>query len=346
MRLKSFYAKTMTEAMHMVRDVLGEDAVIVATREERGGKGVHVTAAIDPGYAPPAFEIGRGASVAPDAGWLQYDQEEDESAIAEELTDVMLRHGVTEDVMDQIISCAMVIGMERPAIALTAAIEHLFAFKPMPRKAARNPLMAVGVPGSGKTLVIAKLAARAAMDGLSACVITCDTVRAGGVEQLEAFTRLLKIPLHKTNNPAELKAMLADMRGRFDQILIDTPGVNPFAADDIKSTARLIGAADVDPFFVLAGGSDAEESGEMARAFSSIGVNMIVPTRVDMARRLGGILTAAHHGGMSFAEAGNTPKVADGLMTLSPEKIAALLMPAAFMRKAAPQDRTKTGTRQ
>ena len=37
----------MTEAMHMVRKSLGDDAVIVATREEAGGKGVRVTAAID-----------------------------------------------------------------------------------------------------------------------------------------------------------------------------------------------------------------------------------------------------------------------------------------------------------
>ena len=38
MRLKSFYAKTLTEAMHMIRETLGEDAVIVATREENGGR--------------------------------------------------------------------------------------------------------------------------------------------------------------------------------------------------------------------------------------------------------------------------------------------------------------------
>ena len=47
MRLKSFYAKTMTEAMQMVRENLGEDAIIVATREENGGKAVRVTAAVD-----------------------------------------------------------------------------------------------------------------------------------------------------------------------------------------------------------------------------------------------------------------------------------------------------------
>jgi len=33
MRLKSFSAKTMKDAMRQVRDTLGEDAIIVATRE-------------------------------------------------------------------------------------------------------------------------------------------------------------------------------------------------------------------------------------------------------------------------------------------------------------------------
>ena len=83
MRLKSFYAKTRTEAMQMVRDTLGEDAIIVATREEKAGKAVHVTAAIDPGA--PAFELNRTGAAAP-SDWLQYDAEEDENAIAEELT--------------------------------------------------------------------------------------------------------------------------------------------------------------------------------------------------------------------------------------------------------------------
>ena len=45
MRLKSFHAPSMVEAMRLVRDALGDDAIIVATREEEGG--VRLTAAID-----------------------------------------------------------------------------------------------------------------------------------------------------------------------------------------------------------------------------------------------------------------------------------------------------------
>ena len=45
MRLKSFTAGTMDEAMRQVREALGPDAVIVSSYEGRRGRGVVITAA-------------------------------------------------------------------------------------------------------------------------------------------------------------------------------------------------------------------------------------------------------------------------------------------------------------
>ena len=324
----------------MVRETLGEDAIIVATREEQGGKAVRVTAAIDPAdyddsrygeqsFTDPAFEThGRNAPSTSET-WLQYDDEQEESAVAEEITDAMLRHAVPEDVMDQILSCAMVVGFEQPSVAMVAAMEHLFHFKPLPRKASKKALMFVGPPGSGKTLAAAKTAARGAMNGLRVGVISTDTVRAGGYEQLAAFTKLLRVDLKKADSPEMLAKQIAALSD-CDQVIIDTAGMNPFNTEDVKKLARLIGAAPIEPYLVLPGGMDADESGEMGRVFSTIGAHTLVPSRIDMARRLGGLLSAAHHGGMAFADASNTPKVADGLFALDPKALSKLLMPAAY----------------
>lgn len=340
----------------MVRDTLGEDAVIVATRDEKGGKAVRVTAAIDPSdyddrsFDSPNFEThGRGAPSAADT-WLQYDDEEEEAAVAEEITDAMLRHAVPEDVMDQILSCATVIGFDEPSVALIAAIEHLFHFKPLPQKRHNKAMMMVGPPGSGKTLAVAKIAARGVMDGLKVGVISTDTVRAGGLEQLKSFTNLLQIDLQKADNPKQLAGRINALRG-YDQIIIDSSGINPFDTEQVKTLARLIGSENIEPYLVLPGGIDAEESGEMARVFATIGAHNLIPSRVDISRRLGGILSAAHHGGMEFADASNTPKVADGLFSLNPKNLSKLLMPAAFREErpntaAAPRKRQKTGTYQ
>lgn len=356
----------------MVRDELGDNAIIVATREEKGGPSrggaVRVTAAIDgafdqafddglydryDGYADDGFDdtdddddiFGAGPAFEPQTdtrsrskrAWLQYDGEAEDAAIVEDITDALLRHGATEDVMDEILSCATVVGLETSGIALMAAIEHLFAFTPLPVAAHPKPIIMAGPPGSGKTLAVAKMAARGVVAGLRVGVISTDTVRAGGIEQLEAFTKLLRIDLQKAANLQDLAAIAGDLRG-YDQILIDTPGANPFEKDDIKSLARMIGTLDAQAYLVMPGGMDAEESGEIARAFATLGVDAMIPTRVDIARRLGGLLSAASQGGLAFADASNTPKVADGLLPLDPKSLANLLMPGAF-REAPPRIR-------
>lgn len=355
----------------MVREALGEDAIILATREERGGPahggGVRVTAAIDPGdyderafadggvfgnedfVDAPHFEThGRSAPTSAET-WLQYDDEDEESAVAEEITDAMLRHGVPEDVMDQILSCATVVGFEQPGVALVAAIEHLFQFKPLPQGRTGKAMMFVGPPGSGKTLAVAKAAARGVMNGLKVGVISTDTVRAGGLEQLAAFTKLLRTDLRPAENPESLAKAVAAFKG-YDQIMIDTAGMNPFNTDDIRKLARLIGAAPIEPYLVLPGGMDAEECGEIARVFATIGAHTLVPTRIDMARRLGGLLSAAHHGGLAFADASNTPKVADGFVSLNPKNLSKLFMPGAYRNERAQGQRQpaprRTGTHQ
>lgn len=335
MRLKSFYATTMTEAMQMVRDNLGDDAVIVATQEERNGA-VHVTAAIEPN-----FEIARDGSTAPADDWLQYDDEDEENAIAEELTEAMLRHSVAEDVLDNIVSCATVVGLDNSSTAMMAAMDHLFQFNPLPTGRTKKPQMMVGMPGAGKTLAVAKMAARGAMAGLKVGVISCDTIRAGGVEQLQAFTKLMQIDLQRAEDFSDLKAILPDM-AHFDQVLIDTPGINPFDKNDVKMLARLMNAGDFASHLVLQAGSDTDECSEIARIFSSVGVKSLIPTRIDIARRLGGLLGAAHHGNLSFADASNTPKVADGLFALSPRDITKMLMPGAFRKSPARSSSRKT----
>ena len=246
--------------------------------------------------------------------------------MTERLTDVMLRHNVPEDVIDQIISCATVVGLEQPEVALIAALEHLYSFRPLTRDPNPTATMLVGPPGSGKTLIVAKLAARAVMNDQTVSVISSDTVRAGGIEQLSAFTRLMDVDLEKASSQKQLMTALENARDS-DHIIIDTAGVNPFNPEDMRVLARLIAAGEIEPVLALPAGTDAEESGEIGRAFAALGVKSLIATRLDIARRIGGVFAAAHYGGLIFADASNTPKVADGLFALSPQRLAHILMP-------------------
>lgn len=325
MRLKTFNAKTVTEAMQMIRDTLGEDAIIVATREENGGKGVAVTAAVEQERMDD-FIGGALHDDITENNWLQYDEEAEEGAVTEALTEVMLKHSVPEEITDQILSCATVVGLEEAHIALIAALEHLFVFRPLPQAATDKAFMLVGPPGAGKTLAVAKLATRAALKGQSVSVISTDMLRAGGVEQLAAFTKILNVPLQKARDSNELRRAL-EMSRDADFTIIDSGGFNPFRSNEMRDLARLITAGNIEPVLVMPAGADADECGEMARIYGALGVRHMMPTRLDIARRMGGLLSAAHHGGMIFADASDTPQIAEGLLPLSPQRLAQILMP-------------------
>lgn len=333
MRLKSFHAPTMQDAMRLVREVLGDDAIIVATREEEG-VGVRVTAAIEedegvlavnPAIAAPA-PLRFTEPALPDA--------------VDIVSDALLRHGIPAELNQRMMDSLADLESREPLVALATALDNVFSFQPMPDGRSPRPLMLVGPPGGGKTLTVAKLCARCALQKRPVGVISTDTIRAGGIEQLQAFTRVLKLRLMTVEDPLALADALDVARGN-EQVIVDSAGRNPYNASDMKDLRDFIVAADIEPVLVMPAGLDPVEAVEMALAFRQIGAKRMLVTRLDMARRYGGLLAAAHSAGLAFADASATTKVADGLIPLTPAKLAKMMMPEL----QADQRQTKqTGT--
>ena len=187
--------------------------------------------------------------------------------------------------------------------------------------------MLVGPPGCGKTLAAAKLATRAILARRTATVLSTDTARAGGTEQLATFCDLLRLPLIKAENAATLERAVAGCADR-DFVIIDSAGVNPHAGTELTLLGDLVAAAQAEPVLVLAAGGDAEEAADMGRAFAGLGTQRMILSRVDAARRLGGALAAAA-GGLAFAEMGDNPCIGYGLAPLDACTLGDVLMPRA-----------------
>ena len=324
MRLKSFHARNMAEAMREVREALGDDAIIVATREEEGG-GVRVTAAVED-----------DALVTTQARMTQLPSRSAEPAkpeidVEEALADALHRHGVPAALAEQLIDAGVGLDTDDPTLALGAAFDALYSFQPLPDgRRMDKPLVLVGPPGAGKTLLTAKLAARAVFKNRSVGVITTDTVRAGGVEQLSAFTRLLKVKLVTVEDPDALTGAFA-VNGGSDLLIVDTAGRNPFDDADMADLKALLAGGEAEPVLVLPAGMDAMEAADMALAFKPLGVRRMLVTRLDMARRFGSLLGTAHRARLSFCEASLSPKVAEGLTPLNPVALARMIIPVQEM---------------
>lgn len=318
MRLKSFHAKSMTEAMRQAQDELGEDALIVATREEPGGW-FKVTAAVEQAEVSPA--PARKALTPKNTAPRRNSDD-----ILETITDAMLHHRVPGQVSEKIITAAMTFAEKDPHKALARALEKIFSFEKRKNTRSTKPVMLVGPPGAGKTLMAAKMAARAVLDGDGACVITTDIARAGGIEQLSSFLRILDLPLLTAETPKDLKAALGKATPH-TSVIIDTGGLNPFDPGEMKTLAQLMNVADMEPALVLPAGLDAEEASEMAMTFELLGVQRLIPTRLDFSRHIGGILSAADRAKLALTEASHTPQIANGILQLTGEAMADLLMP-------------------
>ena len=284
MRLKLFRAATVAQAMAQVRATFGADALILGTRHLADG--VEVTAALEDDQPPPA---------APDPDRLA----------------LLRHHGVPEALWP-----ALDHGDLAPAMAAA------FRFGPLPLGPTDPPILFVGPPGAGKTLTTVRLATRQVMAGAPPMVITADGQRAGATEQLAAFTRLLRVNLVIANHPVSLSRALA-RRGE-GGALIDGPGTDPFDPQAAANLRALAAAANATMTLVLPAGLDPAEALDLTDAYVEIGARLLVVTRLDLTRRLGGVLAAAGRG-LILTEAGIAPDAAGGLVPLTPDLLTARL---------------------
>jgi len=311
MRLKTFSAKSMKAAMAELRDSLGPDAVIVSV--EQGGKGhVRVTAAIDGDLPPERSAAQPRPQPTPSA------QEEREGAAvrsreydAADLKAAVSHHGLPVELAERISQAAERFEACTLVEAFSSAFESLLGFAAFAGEGGR-PIMLVGPPGAGKTVSAAKLAAEAVVDGRGVRLITTDTVKASGADQLGHYGRMMELDVVTAADKGALEAAVAQ-GDPAELMLIDSCGVNPFDMDELEQCLRLIRAAKAEPVLVLPVGIDGSEAADIADIFARMGVRRFIATRLDTARRYGSLIAAARAGRLALAGMSRSPYLAEPL---------------------------------
>lgn len=358
MRLRTFLAESMTDAIEQVRNALGDDAIIVSSHETDRGS-IEVTAAVetaqfrresdlpdkkagDPrGLEQHLENMLRARLRTPEkAGSAATGAPQDMPAIAfdkESIAAALEAHAVPSVLKDDLLAAAVSLDNDDAVAALAGALEARLGFEPLPVRPAA-PVMAIGLPGSGKTVTLAKLAARSVVDGAPVDIFTTDTTRTGAVAQGEAYAQLIGCHLRRAESIDALSLLLDERNptsgaasDRSERpCFIDTASINPFDRDDFAALHRLTQGArlagGVEPVLVLSALGDADVLREAAVEFARLGARRLVATQLDIARRLGPVLAAADASGMSIAQISVTPYLARGLAQMNAYVCARMLL--------------------
>lgn len=150
----------------------------------------------------------------------------------------------------------------------------------------------IGSTGVGKTTTAAKLAALCAQrhGAQNVGLITLDTYRVGGHEQLRAYGRMLGVVAHLAHDKAALQDLLGLLSGK-KMVIIDTTGVAPRdpRKKDIMQALSLPG---IQRLLVASAGSHGDTFDESLASFKQDACRQAILSKVDEAVKIGPALDA------------------------------------------------------
>ena len=147
----------------------------------------------------------------------------------------------------------------------------------------------VGPTGVGKTTTTAKIAARCVIrhGADKVALLTTDSYRIGGHEQLRIYGQLLGIPVRNIKDTEDLQLTLSELRSKH-MVLIDTVGMSQRDQMVAQQIAMLSNCGvDVKRMLILSAASNGRTLDEVISAYQKNGVYGCIITKVDEAASLG-----------------------------------------------------------
>lgn len=213
--------------------------------------------------------------------------------------DVMILH--TRTVRDG--GVPMVEVLAAPSYAIDRVRSRLQP-DPLPstlRKADGRPycIALVGPTGAGKTTTAAKLAVRRGMfGGARPGLLTIDTYRVGGMEQLATYAELADVPFEVVYDAREIDGALKRLSQSCDVIIVDTPGRSPASAELTERWRSLLDAIAPDEVhLVLPASLRADLAVDIGRAYATsrahCGATHLLISKLDEVPRERGVTDLA-----------------------------------------------------
>jgi len=189
----------------------------------------------------------------------------------------------------------------------------------------------VGPTGVGKTTTVAKIAATLKLrHGARVGLVTCDTYRIAAVEQLRTYAEIIGVPLEVVLSPGQMRQSAQKLRD-LDVILVDTAGRSQNDADRLGELKAVVAAAEPhETHLVLSSVASEKALLREARAFSAIGIDKVVLTKLDEAAGLGAVLRVLRDVGRSVSYITTGQEVPQHIESAQPARLAELVLAGAL----------------
>lgn len=337
MRIKSFVADDVRQALALVREEMGDDAVVLDTRSVRAAKffgiGAREQIEVMAGVDEEPIAILREVAPVPVSATAGLRDESDSvndqlRALWEELRRIkyqinagpeeanpwirMLKdRGVSPELLD-LPSNELAAVQDRAG--LVKMLSDLMSKHTASPSDSGSVIALVGPTGVGKTTTLAKLAAKYALqERKRVAIITCDTFRIGGVEQIRVYARILNVPLEVVASPADMEQAIAK-HSDADVILIDTIGRSQRNTAHIDELNELLAPAKpTEIYLVVSAGSSPDVQLDVVKNFAALSPNRLVISKIDESDLLGCIVSLPIASGLPISYITNGQNVPDDL---------------------------------
>jgi len=357
MKLKSYFADTVEEAISLARREMGVDAMLVNSKRS-GAEAKHlgayeVVCATDteilPMIAPSNTASNQARSaVAPPMDRLSEDVSElrqqmerlaqslarsgagmagiasdpDLSKIFATLTDAELDADLAYEAISRITS-PVTDGALRAELNRLVSVDAELGCSGTPARI----VALVGPPGAGKTSTLVKLAAQCGIAARKPThILTVDTYRIAAADEVQSYAAILGIGCQVLDTTAALALALEEHRQK-DLILIDTPGLSQSEMDGFADLPSFLATyPGIDTHLVLPASMRTSDLKRAARQYGIFQPRKLLFTRLDETETFGPIVSQSFRMGKPVSFLSRGQRIPEDLEAATPELLLNLVL--------------------